>query len=101
MYAAAVASKLDPEWGMKHFDKILLYIRDFANPSDKDSFFPRFRQKDWWLGSSWASGIVSAENSPHGRDQESSSEAIAAYEGVALFGAAMVSQDARCISGCG
>jgi len=42
------------------------------------------------LGSSWASGIVSAENSPHGRNEESSSEAISAYEGVTLFGSAMV-----------
>jgi hypothetical protein len=30
------------------------------------------------------------ELSPHGREQESSSEAIAAFEGIALFGSAMV-----------
>lgn len=29
--------------------------------------------------------------SPHGREQESSSEAIAAFEGIALFGDVMVS----------
>ena len=68
----------------------MLYIRDFANPYAEDKFFIQFRQKDWWLGSSWASGIISAENSPHGRNQESSSEAIAAYEAVALYGAVMV-----------
>jgi hypothetical protein len=28
--------------------------------------------------------------SPHGREQESSSEAIAAFEGIALFGDVMV-----------
>lgn len=89
MYAAAVAAKFDPEWGKAHFQEILLYIRDYANPSKNDSYFPRFRQKDWYLGSSWAAGIVSAENSPHGRNQESSSEAIAAYEGVALYGRVM------------
>lgn len=33
---------------------------------------------------------MSAENSPHGRNEESSSEAIAAYEAVALFGTVMV-----------
>lgn len=90
LYAAAVAAKFDPLWGEQHFSDVLLYVRDFANPSDKDTFFPQFRQKDWFLGSSWASGIVSAENSPHGRNEESSSEAISAYEAVALFGSAMV-----------
>jgi endoglucanase Acf2 len=68
----------------------MLYIRDFANPYENDPYFIQFRQKDWFLGSSWASGIVSAENSPHGRNEESSSEAIAAYEGVALYGTVMV-----------
>ena len=68
----------------------MLYIRDFANPKGDDEFFPQYRQKDWFLGSSWASGIISAENSPHGRNEESSSEAISAYEGVTLYGSAMV-----------
>lgn len=81
---------MDPSWGRKHFDEVLLYIRDFANPSGDDEYFPQYRSKDWFLGSSWASGIVSAENSPHGRNEESSSEAISAYEGVTLFGSAMV-----------
>jgi endo-1,3(4)-beta-glucanase len=89
VYAAAVVAKHDPAWGAEYFDRVLLYIRDFANPGAADKFFPQFRQKDWFLGSSWASGIVSAENSPHGRNEESSSEAIAAYEAVALYGAVM------------
>jgi len=33
---------------------------------------------------------MSMELSPHGREQESSSEAIAAFEGIALFGEAMM-----------
>ena len=49
-----------------------------------------WRQKDWYLGNSWAAGLMSAELSPHGREQESSSEAIAAFEGIALFGGAMM-----------
>ena len=96
IYAAAVAAKFDPEWGKQHFEKVLLYIRDIANPSPDDRFFTQFRQKDWFLGSSWASGIVSAENSPHGRNQESSSEAIAAYEAVALYGQVMVDAFDEC-----
>ncbi|KAG7369398.1 glycosyl hydrolase family 81 protein [Nitzschia inconspicua] len=90
LYAAAVAAKFDPAWARQHMDDVMLYIRDFANPMSDDPYFPSFRQKDWFLGSSWASGIVSAENSPHGRNEESSSEAISAYEAMALFGSAMV-----------
>jgi endoglucanase Acf2 len=82
-------AKYDAEWAEEYFEKVLLYIRDFASPSASDEFFTQFRQKDWFLGSSWASGIVSAENSPHGRNEESSSEAIAAYEGMALYGEIM------------
>jgi len=53
-----------------------------------DRAFPQFRHKDWYQGSSWASGT---NIPPHlnGKNQESSSEAIAAYEGVALFGQVM------------
>eukprot|EP00934_Nitzschia_sp_Nitz4_P006048 Nitzschia sp. Nitz4//scaffold26_size159584//134560//137421//NITZ4_002516-RA/size159584-processed-gene-0.87-mRNA-1//-1//CDS//3329545157//6038//frame0 len=88
VYAAAVVAKMDPEWGNEWFDRVLMYIRDIASDS-KDTYFPRFRHKDWYLGSSWASGLASF-NEVHGRNQESSSEAIAAYEGVALFGGALV-----------
>eukprot|EP00977_Amphora_coffeiformis_P011065 scaffold2651_cov171-Amphora_coffeaeformis.AAC.5 len=94
VYAAAVVAKFDPAWGEKFFDEIMLYIRDFANPFE-DEYFTPFRQKDWFLGSSWASGIVSAETSPHGRDEESSSEAIAAYEAVTLFGSVMADHFAK------
>jgi Glycosyl hydrolase family 81 C-terminal domain len=87
--AAAVVAKLDPEWGLEWFDRVMLYVRDIANPNADDDFFPQFRQKDWYLGSSWASGLASF-NEMHGRNQESSSEAIAAYENVALFGTAIV-----------
>lgn len=34
--------------------------------------------------------FASVQLSPHGREQESSSEAIAAFEGIALFGDVMV-----------
>ena len=45
-----------------------------------------------YLGFSWASGVVTLSGKPYpnGRNQESSSEAIAAYEGVALYGEALV-----------
>ena len=90
IYAAAIVAKNRPEWGREYYDRILLYIRDIANPSSEDNYFPMYRQKDFYLGNSWASGLMSAELSPHGREQESSSEAIAAWEGVALFGDVMM-----------
>lgn len=90
IYAAAVVAKHRPEWGRKYYDQILLYIRDIANPSADDTYFPMWRQKDWYLGNSWAAGLMSMELSPHGREQESSSEAIAAFEGIALYGNVMM-----------
>lgn len=47
IYAAAILSEFDREWGRTHFEEVLLLIRDIANPSVKDTFFPVFRQKDW------------------------------------------------------
>ena len=45
IYAAAIVAKHRPEWGREYYDRILLYIRDIANPSADDSFFPMYRQK--------------------------------------------------------
>ena len=45
--------------------------------------------KDWYLGNSWAGGMARAY--PNGRNQESSSESIAAYEAVSMYGKVMVS----------
>lgn len=87
IFSASVVAHFDPEWGKKHFEEVLLLIRDIANPSEKDTRFPLYRHKDWYQGSSWASGITMPV--PNGKNQESSSEAIAAYEGVALFGQVM------------
>ena len=91
IYAAAVAANFDPEWGRSMWDGVLLLIRSIANPSDDDEYFPTWRNKDWYQGHSWASGI--AMNYLNGRNQESSSEAIAAYEAVALYGRVMVSNE--------
>ena len=45
VYAAAIVAKHRPEWGREYYDRILLYIRDIANPSSEDKDFPMFRQK--------------------------------------------------------
>jgi endo-1,3(4)-beta-glucanase len=90
IYAAAVIAAYDRDprrsWSRKHHQKVLMLIRDIANPTREDIHFPMCRHKDWFMGSSWANGIEAPN--PNGRNQESSSEAVAAYEGVALYGAA-------------
>jgi len=85
--AAAAVAHFDHDWGKEFFERVLLFVRDIANPSEEDIHFPLFRHKDWYQGSSWASGITSPV--PNGKNQESSSEAIAAYEAVALYGKVM------------
>ena len=92
IYSAAVVANYDLAWGRKHFQEVLLLIRDIANPSIHDKNFPAFRHKDWFLGSSWASGIATLGGAPYinGRNQESSSEAIHAYEAIALYGSVMM-----------
>ena len=92
IYAAATVAHFDNDWGRKHFEQVLYLVRDIANPSEDDVYFPKCRQKDWYQGNSWASGIPLPY--PNGRNQESSSEAIAAYEAVTLFGNEMVSRAA-------
>ena len=82
-------SHFDKEWGRENFEQVLLLVRDIANPSPDDASFPIYRHKDWYQGHSWANGI--SVTFPNGMNQESSSEAIASYEAVALFGKAMQS----------
>ena len=89
VYAAAALTHFDREWGRRHFQDVLLLVRDYANPSDDDVYFPTFRNKDWYQGSSWASGIT-LPTFGNIVNQESTSEAIAGYEAVALFGKEMM-----------
>jgi hypothetical protein len=86
-----VLAHFDPSWGMEHFEGVVLLIRDYANPSDQDKAFPRFRNKDWFRGHSWASGFSADPMFPNIMNQESLSESIAAFESVALFGKVMTS----------
>jgi endoglucanase Acf2 len=95
IYAAAVLAHFDAAWAIDHYEDVLLLVRDYANPSAEDTAFPTFRNKDWYRGHSWASGLTEPMFN-NIMNQESTSEAIAAYESVALFGKIMTSifQDA-------
>jgi endoglucanase Acf2 len=87
--ASAVVAHFDPEWGIATYEQVLLLIRCIANPSEEDVYFPTWRFKDFYRGNSWANGIATIYL--NGKNQESSSEAIAAYEAIALYGETMVS----------
>lgn len=85
VYAAAVLARADAQWAAAHDHAVRALIRDVANPSNQDGWFPRFRSKDWFEGHSWAAGLFEFADS---RNQESSSEAVNAWYAVYLYGLA-------------
>jgi len=58
--AAATIGQLDPEWAKANADYVNTLVRDVANPSAKDGFFPMWRNFDWYHGHSWAHGLYAA-----------------------------------------
>ncbi|KAI1416528.1 glycoside hydrolase family 81 protein [Hypoxylon sp. FL1857] len=78
IYAAAVIGYLDPSWLTKeNVDYVNTLVRDVANPTPADKYFPVSRNFDWYHGHSWAHGLYETAD---GKDQESSSEdAMHAY----------------------
>lgn len=85
VYAASVVAKGNPTWAAQYKDKVLSLVRDIANPSPKDPYFPRLRHSDIFAGHSWANGLFDLGD---GRNQESTSEAVNAWYAVSLFGQA-------------
>jgi endoglucanase Acf2 len=83
--AAAELGRRDRAWisdaGYGPFLDLL--VRDIADPRRDDPKFPFLRQFDPYAGHSWASGDGVAGD---GNNQESSSEAIAAWTGLILLG---------------
>jgi len=92
VYAAACIIKKDVAWGQTYRQKILEIVRDFANPSNSDPAFTKYRNKDWFVGHSYAAGLFAFGDS---RNQESTSEAINAYYGVYTLGLALNDPDIR------
>ncbi|KAI9811238.1 MAG: hypothetical protein M1827_005570 [Pycnora praestabilis] len=77
IHTAAVIGYLDPSWIPANKDWVNILVRDIANPSTLDTYFPFSRSFDWYHGHSWAKGLF---DSGDGKDEESSSEdAMAAY----------------------
>ena len=71
IYTAAVIGHLDPSWIPENKAYVDMLVRDVANPSTKDKYFPAWRCFDWYHGHSWAHGLFETLD---GKDQESSSE---------------------------
>lgn len=84
-YACAVLGKFDPTWLATYQERVTELVHDYCNPlGSSDTRYPEVRNKDFYAGHSWASGLVDfADN----RNQESTSEAVNGYYGAALWGA--------------
>lgn len=87
VYTAAIIGYLDPDWLTRNnsVNKIWVntLIRDWANPSIEDPYFPFSRSYDWYHGHSWARGVLEAEN---GKDQESSAEDAFSTYAIKMWG---------------
>jgi endo-1,3(4)-beta-glucanase len=85
VYTAAIIGHLDPTWLEAGDNKawVNTLVRDFANPSIADPFFPFQRSFDWYNGHSWAKGLF---DSGDGKDQESSSEDTFSTYGLKMWG---------------
>jgi endoglucanase Acf2 len=83
--AAAELGRLDPSWLAPdaYGPFVDLLVRDIASPRRDDPEFPFLRHFDPYAGHSWASGDAVAGD---GNNQESSSEAMAAWAALVLLG---------------
>ncbi|KAG5368051.1 Endo-1,3(4)-beta-glucanase 1 [Yarrowia sp. C11] len=88
LHAAAVIGHVDAKhgdgkWVEENKDWVNALIRDTANPSKDDSYFPVYRSFDWFSGHSWAKGLFPAAD---GKDEESTSEDYNHAYGMKLWG---------------
>ncbi|KAL8927183.1 MAG: hypothetical protein Q9172_001507, partial [Xanthocarpia lactea] len=71
IHAAAIIAYLEPQWLQLNKEWVDLLVRDAANPSISDQYFPFSRAFDWYHGHSWAKGLFESADA---KDEESSSE---------------------------
>ncbi|DAZ93071.1 TPA: hypothetical protein N0F65_008865 [Lagenidium giganteum] len=85
--ASAVLNYLSPDWsGLRDLKRMTnLLVRDVANPSWDDQYFPKFRNFDWFRGHSYSHGVTPFAD---GKDEESTSEDINFHYALTLFGRA-------------
>lgn len=87
IHTAAVIGYVDKQYGGTWAEDnkawVNSLVRDVANPSSDDSYFPVFRSFDWFSGHSWAKGMFASSD---GKDEESSSEDYNFSYGMKLWG---------------
>ncbi|KAI3403869.2 ACF3 [Candida oxycetoniae] len=87
IHAAAVVGRIDKKlggtWAQDNKDWVNSLVRDVANPSSSDTFFPISRSFSWYDGHSWAAGLYASND---GKNQESSSEDIHFAYAMKLWG---------------
>ncbi|KAF4128126.1 Glycosyl hydrolase family 81 C-terminal domain [Phytophthora infestans] len=83
--ASAMLKSLHPKWErIKELDRMIwMMLRDVANPSTDDPFFPQFRHFSFYLGHSYSHGVTPMLD---GKDEESTSEDVNFYYGMKLWG---------------
>ncbi len=65
--AAAIIGYLDPQWLDANKAYVDTLVRDVANPSHEDKYFPMWRSFDWYHGHSWAHGLYASMDGKVGR----------------------------------
>ena len=85
IYAAAVLANNEPGWWRKWDDRILHIISDVAEPSRASEKYPFMREKDWYDGISWSTGLDELDD---GKMQKSVSEAVNGWYSIYLYGLA-------------
>lgn len=87
IHAAAIVGYIDKQlggtWAKDNKGWVNALIRDVANPSTSDPYFPVSRMFDWYHGHSYAKGLF---ESADGKDEESSSEDYNFSYGMKLWG---------------
>jgi endo-1,3(4)-beta-glucanase len=87
IHAAAVIGHVDAafggNWIAENRDWVNSLVRDVANPSKSDGYFPVYRMFDFFNGHSWAAGLF---ESADGKNEESTSEDYNFAYGMKLWG---------------
>ncbi|KAF5017743.1 hypothetical protein F66182_10313 [Fusarium sp. NRRL 66182] len=81
--AAAYIGSMDSNWLAANKAYVNSLVRDYANPSSSDKYYPMWRSFDWYHGHSWAHGLTPMWD---GKDQESSSEDMMSVYALKMWG---------------
>lgn len=88
VYAAAILSLYDSEFREAYGGMVEFLIHDYNSPDREHAKFPRMRMMDPYESHSWANGLGGwgEGREDDGNDQESSSEAMHAWQAIFLWG---------------